>query len=167
MAFLLVTSLALSPAISRAAGRRPPPPPGRASPRASRATGSSPTTAGKVPSAKLVPTVTPARLSKHAKMDAHAIRWCNLMGMPFVMDSGRPIDIREGPTAIMIAAENVPNPRYLYKNRATHISPDVVRSVDLGGLDCALGGDHAHRGYDRVSSGARNHHDPRRRIPHR
>jgi hypothetical protein len=78
----------------------------------------------KVPPSKLLASVTPAKIEQHAKLDAHAIRWCNLMGMPFVMDSGRPIDIREGPTVVMIVAENVPNPRYLYLNRQ-HISPDI------------------------------------------
>jgi hypothetical protein len=86
----------------------------------------------KVPRARLLPTVTAAKLSQHAKLDAHAIRWCNLMGLPFVMDSGRPIDIREGPTVVMIVAENVPNPRYLYKNRTTHISPDIYDASTLG-----------------------------------
>jgi hypothetical protein len=54
------------------------------------------------------------------------------MGMPFLMDSGRPIDIREGPTLVMVVAENVPNPRYLYTNRSTHISPDIYDPSTLG-----------------------------------
>jgi hypothetical protein len=85
----------------------------------------------KIPAAKLLPSVTPALLDQHARMDAHAIRWCNLMGMPFVMDSGRPIDIREGPTVVMIVAENVPNPRYLYK-RPAHINSDLYDPSTLG-----------------------------------
>jgi hypothetical protein len=85
----------------------------------------------KVPKARLLPTITPARLTQHAKLDAHAIRWCNLMGLPFVMDSGRPIDIREGPTALIVVAENVPNPRYLYK-RPAHISSDIFDPSTLG-----------------------------------
>jgi len=86
----------------------------------------------KVPRSKLLPTVTPAKVTQHANLDAHAIRWCNLMGLPFVMDSGRPIDIREGPTAVMVVAENVPNPRYLYTNRSTHISSDIYDPSTLG-----------------------------------
>jgi hypothetical protein len=86
----------------------------------------------KVPRARLLPAVTPAMLDERAKLDAHAIRWCNLMGLPFVMDSGRPIDIREGPTVVMVVAENVPNPRYLYKNRSTHINPDLYDPSTLG-----------------------------------
>lgn len=86
----------------------------------------------KVPRAKLLPAVTPAKVAQRARLDAHAIRWCNLMGLPFLMDSGRPIDIREGPTLVMIVAENVPSPRYLYKNRTAHISPDIYDPSTLG-----------------------------------
>src|SRR5262249_39448888 len=86
----------------------------------------------KIPKARLLPSVTPAAIVRHGQLDAHAIRWCNLMGLPFVMDSGRPIDIREGPTAVMIVAENVPNPRYLYKNRTAHIGSDVYDPSTLG-----------------------------------
>ena len=49
-----------------------------------------------VPDANLLPTVTRAMRTARAKKDAYAIRWCNLLGMPFVMDSGRPLDIRQG-----------------------------------------------------------------------
>src|SRR5437667_87330 len=35
-------------------------------------------------------------------------------------------------TGVMIVAENVPNPRYLYKNRSTHISSDVYDPSTLG-----------------------------------
>jgi len=86
----------------------------------------------KVPKAKLLPSVTPALIQQRANLDAHAIRWCNLMGLPFAMDSGRPIDIREGPTVVMIAPENVPNPRYLYTNRAAHIPSDIYDPSTLG-----------------------------------
>jgi hypothetical protein len=86
----------------------------------------------KVPKAKLLPTVTAAKIQQRANLDAHAIRWCNLMGLPFAMDSGRPIDIREGPGVVMIAPENVPNPRYLYTNRKTHISSDIYDPSTLG-----------------------------------
>jgi hypothetical protein len=133
LACLMLTGVGLSAAFIRApqtpAPQAPPP-----------AAVVSPTLSGnwelsydgrKVPKSRLLPTVTPAKLTQHAKLDAHAIRWCNLMGMPFVMDPGRPIDIREGPTAVIVVAENVPNPRYLYK-RASHISPDIYDPSTLG-----------------------------------
>ena len=79
----------------------------------------------KVPQAQLVPTVTRAKIEARTKADAHAIRWCNLLGMPFLMDSGRPLDIRVGGTAIILVPENSSAPRYLYLNRASHISNDI------------------------------------------
>src|SRR5262245_20193916 len=71
----------------------------------------------RVPRASLAPAVTRARIDARAKADAYAIRWCNLLGMPFIMDSGRPLDIRQGATAIIIVPENSSAPRYLYLNR--------------------------------------------------
>jgi hypothetical protein len=41
----------------------------------------------KVPTAKLLPRVTRAMVDLHQRRDAHAMRWCNLLGTPFVMDS--------------------------------------------------------------------------------
>jgi hypothetical protein len=79
----------------------------------------------KVPRASLTPALTRAKLDARAKGDAYAIRWCNLLGMPFVMDSGRPLDIRQGATAIIIVPENASAPRYLYTNRDAHVSNDI------------------------------------------
>jgi len=78
-----------------------------------------------VPRASLLPSVTRAKIDARAKGDAYAVRWCNLLGVPFVMDPGRPLDIRQGPTAVIIAPENSSAPRYLYTNRAAHISEDI------------------------------------------
>ena len=78
-----------------------------------------------VPRASLLPSVTRAKIDARAKGDAYAVRWCNLLGVPFVMDPGRPLDIRQGATAVIIVPENSSAPRYLYTNRATHISEDI------------------------------------------
>jgi hypothetical protein len=79
----------------------------------------------KVPQASLLPTVTRARIDARTRADSHAVRWCNLLGMPFLMDSGRPLDIRVGSTAVILVPENASAPRYLYLNRTTHISSDI------------------------------------------
>ena len=79
----------------------------------------------RVPRASLLPSVTRAKIDARAKGDAYAVRWCNLLGVPFVMDPGRPLDIRQGATTVIIAPENSSAPRYLYTNRATHISEDI------------------------------------------
>jgi hypothetical protein len=85
-----------------------------------------------VPDASLLPTVTRAKIEAHKKADAKAIRWCNLLGVPFTMDSGRPLDIRQGATAVIIVPENSSVPRYLYLNRSTHISDEVFDPSTVG-----------------------------------
>jgi hypothetical protein len=85
----------------------------------------------KVPTAKLLPRVTRAMIDLHARRDVHAMRWCNLLGTPFNMDSGSPLDIRQGPTTIIIAPENTTAPRYLYLNRK-HVDPNVYDQTTNG-----------------------------------
>ena len=85
----------------------------------------------KVPAAKLLPRVTRAMVDLHGRRDAHAMRWCNLLGTPFAMDSGSPIDIRQGPTTIIVAPENSPAPRYLYLGRK-HVSADIYDPTTNG-----------------------------------
>src|SRR6478736_6559960 len=78
----------------------------------------------KVPQARLLPRITKALLDLHARQDVHAIRWCNPVGLPLMMDSGGAIDIRQGPTTIFMAPENSLVPRYVYLNRK-HVSAEV------------------------------------------
>jgi len=61
----------------------------------------------RVPPARLIPSATKAALGRFVKQDAHNVRWCNLIGTPAVMDSGRPLDIRQGPTAVIIVRISV------------------------------------------------------------
>jgi hypothetical protein len=86
----------------------------------------------RVPAANLLPTITPAMLAQHRRNDAKAVRWCNLLGVPFVMDSGRPLDIRQGATTIVIAPENATSPRHLYLDRAAHISAEIFDPTTVG-----------------------------------
>lgn len=86
----------------------------------------------RVPAANLLPTVTRALVAARARKDAAAVRWCNLLGMPFIMDSGRPLDIRQGATAIIIAPESYITPRYLYLDRAQHIADDIFDPTTVG-----------------------------------
>ena len=80
----------------------------------------------KVSPARLVPAMTRTALDAFAKRDAHNIRWCNLVGMPAAMDMGRPLDIRQGPTTIIMVPEATSvAPRYVYLNRTVHIDPAV------------------------------------------
>jgi len=78
-----------------------------------------------IPSAKLLPSVTAAMIAAHASADAHALRWCNLIGMPSLMDSGRPLNIRQG-TRELVIVTNIMNvqPRHIYLDRTQHIGSD-------------------------------------------
>jgi hypothetical protein len=67
-----------------------------------------------VPAAKLIPKITPQLLAAQAKRDAHNIRYCNVVGTPFIMDLGRPLNILIGTTAVIVQPESVSNPRFLY-----------------------------------------------------
>ena len=116
----------------------------------------------KVPQASLLPTVTRAKVDVRAKADAHAIRWCNLLGMPFLMDSGRPLDIRVGATAVILVPENSSAPRYLYLDRTTHIGNDIYDPSTNGDSIARWEGDtlvvdtvgfHAERGITTIPGG--------------
>ena len=76
----------------------------------------------------------------HARRDVHAMRWCNLLGTPFAMDSGSPIDIRQGPTTIIVAPENTPAPRYVYLGRK-HVSADIYDPTTHGDSIASWEGD--------------------------
>jgi hypothetical protein len=93
----------------------------------------------KVPQAKLLPRVTKAMLDLHARQDVHAIRWCNPVGLPMMMDSGA-IDIRQGPTTIFMAPESSLVPRYVYLNRK-HISTEIYDPSTSGDSVGAWEGD--------------------------
>lgn len=85
-----------------------------------------------VPRASLLPAVNAAKLAEIAKEDAHAIRWCNILGVPFVMDTGRPLDIRQGSGRIILVSETNQPPRYLYTDRTTHIGADIFDPTTYG-----------------------------------
>ena len=86
----------------------------------------------RIPVATLVPGITPAVRAERARKDAQAIRWCNMVGLPFLMDSGRPLDIRQGSGIITIVSEHYTAPRYLYLNRAQHVSEEIFDPTTTG-----------------------------------
>jgi hypothetical protein len=85
-----------------------------------------------VPQAQLVPRVTRAVLDAQAQKDFKAVRWCNILGMPAIMASPRPLDIRQSEKTIVIAAEINAATRYIYLNRSTHISKDIFDPTTNG-----------------------------------
>lgn len=79
----------------------------------------------KVPAAQLAQGVSKAAIEAKAEHDDHAIRWCNTLGIPFVMDASRPLDIRQGKNEVVIAVETFSNPRHLYLDRSEHIRSEL------------------------------------------
>lgn len=77
----------------------------------------------RVPAAALAAGVTQDVLARQAQRDVDAIRWCNYLGMPALMDSWRPLDIRQGRREIVIQPEANATPRHIYLNR-DHVPED-------------------------------------------
>ena len=118
-----------------------------------------------VPPANLSPSVTRAKVDARAKADAYAIRWCNLLGVPFVMDSGRPLDIRQGATAVIIAPENSSAPR-ISTRIARHTSATTFSILYQWRFDRALGGGHPGGRHRRLPRTPWDHRHPWWRISH-
>jgi hypothetical protein len=86
-----------------------------------------------VPPAKLAAKVTPAMLEEEARKSAKAIRWCNWVGMPTTMDTGRPFNLRQGAREIVIVADSPVTPvRHFYLNRKTHVDPEIFDPTTSG-----------------------------------
>ena len=62
----------------------------------------------------------------------HDIRWCILLGMPFIMDSGAPIDIQQDTKFIGILAEPVSGPRTIYIDGRPHPPAEIFDATTNG-----------------------------------
>jgi len=72
-------------------------------------------------------------LEAEAAKTAKAIRWCYWVGMPTMMDVGRPLNIRQGAREVVIVAESPVTPvRHLYLNRKAHINPEIFDPTTSG-----------------------------------
>jgi hypothetical protein len=76
-----------------------------------------------IPRAQLSPNVTPDDVLNHARMDAYAMRWCNYVGTPFLMQSRFPLDIQQGRTETVIVAAEVSTARHIYTDGRGHVDP--------------------------------------------
>jgi hypothetical protein len=84
-----------------------------------------------IPAAELMFGVTKSVLDKVALEDAVSLRWCRPLGLPAVMDNGRPLDIQQGKWEILIAPEANSSPRHLYFDRP-HIDPKIFDPASMG-----------------------------------
>jgi len=85
-----------------------------------------------VPRAQLSPRVTRPVIEAQAKKDFKAVRWCNVLGMPAIMASPRPLDIRQTDRLVVIAAEINATTRYIYLSRTEHIGKDIFDPTTNG-----------------------------------
>lgn len=84
-----------------------------------------------VPKASLLPGITVKEIEAHQEQDRHTIRWCQYVGMPYMMESQAPLDILQGKTQIVIVSETPSAVRHIYTDRNSHPDPltfDAVRN---------------------------------------
>lgn len=84
-----------------------------------------------VPPAELLPTITKATLDKVRDADMISERWCRPIGMPALMDNGRPLGFVQGSYELLIAAEANTAPRHLYF-RPAHVSAEIYDPTSIG-----------------------------------
>lgn len=85
-----------------------------------------------IPRAQLSPQVTANDVITHARMDASAMRWCNYVGTPFLMQSRFPLDIQQGRTETIIVAAEVSTARHIYTDGRGHVDPDKFEPTTNG-----------------------------------
>jgi hypothetical protein len=84
-----------------------------------------------IPKASLLPGITQKDIDSHQRTDLHTIRWCQYVGMPYMMESEAPLDILQGKTQIVIVSETPSAVRHIYTDRTSHPDPltfDTVRN---------------------------------------
>ena len=84
-----------------------------------------------IPQAALVPKVTAKDIADHREKDLMAIRWCNYLGVPALMEQS-PLDIRQGRIEVAIIAESVSVARHIYTDGRTHVSTDTFDPTTNG-----------------------------------
>jgi hypothetical protein len=85
-----------------------------------------------IPNASLTPAAANADKKAQAARDLYVIRWCNHVGVPFMMDDGSPIDIRQDKNEIAITSQSNSPVRHIYTDGREHPSPDVFDATSLG-----------------------------------
>ncbi len=84
-----------------------------------------------IPRASLSAKVTPQNLQTHRDKDVMAIRWCNLIGVPALMEES-PLDIRQGRIEVAIVGQALSVPRHIYTDGRSHVNPDIFAPTTNG-----------------------------------
>jgi len=85
-----------------------------------------------VPTASLLPGITVEQVADHTRDDAHAIRWCQEVGTPAMMDSTAPLDILQGRRELAIASQMPSAPRHIYLDRTQRPDPQTYENQANG-----------------------------------
>lgn len=88
--------------------------------------------AANIPRAQLAPSITVNDIVAHARMDAAAMRWCNYIGTPFLMQSRFPIDIEQGRKETVIVAAEISTARHIYTDGRGHVDPNQFEPTTNG-----------------------------------
>jgi hypothetical protein len=84
-----------------------------------------------VPGADLTP-MAKTMMAKVQDGDMISMRWCRPLGMPAVMDNGRPLDVQQGRWEVLMTPEANSAPRHIYTNRTEHINSDIFDPSSIG-----------------------------------
>ena len=84
-----------------------------------------------IPPAALVSKVTAKDMEAHRERDRMAIRWCNFLGVPALMEQF-PLDIRQGRIEVAIVAQAVSTARHIYTDGRGHVNPDTFDPTTNG-----------------------------------
>ena len=84
-----------------------------------------------IPAADLTPDAKEV-IKKVADEDMISYRWCRPLGMPAMMDNGRPLDMQQGRWEILMTPEANSSPRHLYLSRSQHIDPNIFDLSSIG-----------------------------------
>jgi hypothetical protein len=76
-----------------------------------------------VPPALLTPAAA-AEAAAQTRRDIEAIRWCNNLGVPFIMGDRSALDLRQSPSVIGIVAKPPSSTRYIYTDGRAHPDKD-------------------------------------------
>jgi hypothetical protein len=85
-----------------------------------------------IPAASLTPWAAGLDKKTLAQQNLHAIRWCNHVGLPAMMEDGAPLDIRQGRYELAIASQSVSPGRHIYFDGRDQPSSDTFDPTTLG-----------------------------------
>lgn len=85
-----------------------------------------------IPKASLTATAASTDKSAQAEKEFHVIRWCNHVGVPFMMDDGSPVDIRQSKSEIAITSQSNSPVRHIYIDGRSHPGRDTFDPTTLG-----------------------------------